>query len=599
MPDWSYHTFFKPALFKLTPRKARSLTLQTMNRLVTLPFGHHIIEFFGHMAPSKAISAHICGVETASPIGVSGQVDPKLEGTRALSKLGFGYLEVGPISLEPATKQEIVLHKKGEEIGYSHLHENLGVENTIDALSRSAPDIPVLIKISDESTGKIVTLIKKLEPFADWFVVDSTIDLPAIREATSTPIFVGVSDQKQLDEVEIEDFDGIYLPEGVHNRIGQFELETKIEMIKTVQPSGKPIIASGGVHQPSDALDLIDAGADLVNIHSGFIFYGPGLPKRINEAIAYRYQESPLNQKGWFASFLMGFGVLLAGFIASFVGLTDVLLAPDERFLGMSKEEIQEFSEHLFKFMSHDRISLAGVMISAGFLYMMLAYFGIRVGQHWARKVFYIAATLGFLNFFYFIGFGYLDPIHLLYNALILPFFIYGFIQTRNMPHGSHGQNLHNSRAWRKSQFGQTMFIILGGAFLTAGMVISFIGVTDVFVKEDLGFLQLEPNEIHEHNHQFISLIAHDRAGFGGALISAGILIMLIAMWGFREGEKWIWWTLTVGGIPGFAAGIGIHYHIGYVDQYHLAPAYFAILLYLLGVIYSYSYLMTAKRSPE
>jgi dihydroorotate dehydrogenase len=46
-----------------------------------------------------------------------------------------------------------------------------------------------------------------------------------------------------------------------------------------------PIIGVGGIHSEQDALDKIKAGADLVQIYTGFIYEGPSLIKRINKAI--------------------------------------------------------------------------------------------------------------------------------------------------------------------------------------------------------------------------------------------------------------------------------------------------------------------------
>jgi len=42
-----------------------------------------------------------------------------------------------------------------------------------------------------------------------------------------------------------------------------------------------PLIACGGVMQPDDALALLDAGAQLVQLYTGLIFEGPGLAGRI------------------------------------------------------------------------------------------------------------------------------------------------------------------------------------------------------------------------------------------------------------------------------------------------------------------------------
>jgi dihydroorotate dehydrogenase len=57
-----------------------------------------------------------------------------------------------------------------------------------------------------------------------------------------------------------------------------------VELVKYVheKSSGKlPIIGVGGIMSPEDAKEMLDAGASLVEIYSGFIFEGPGLVKRI------------------------------------------------------------------------------------------------------------------------------------------------------------------------------------------------------------------------------------------------------------------------------------------------------------------------------
>ncbi len=46
-----------------------------------------------------------------------------------------------------------------------------------------------------------------------------------------------------------------------------------------------PIIGVGGIHSAKDALEKINAGADLVQIYTGFIYEGPTLIKAINKAL--------------------------------------------------------------------------------------------------------------------------------------------------------------------------------------------------------------------------------------------------------------------------------------------------------------------------
>jgi dihydroorotate dehydrogenase len=46
-----------------------------------------------------------------------------------------------------------------------------------------------------------------------------------------------------------------------------------------------PIIGVGGIHSAEDALEKLEAGADLVQLYTGFVYEGPKLIKDINKAI--------------------------------------------------------------------------------------------------------------------------------------------------------------------------------------------------------------------------------------------------------------------------------------------------------------------------
>ena len=49
-----------------------------------------------------------------------------------------------------------------------------------------------------------------------------------------------------------------------------------------------PIIGVGGIHSAEDAIEKLEAGADLVQIYTGFVYDGPGLIRRINKALINR-----------------------------------------------------------------------------------------------------------------------------------------------------------------------------------------------------------------------------------------------------------------------------------------------------------------------
>ncbi|NVK51449.1 MAG: quinone-dependent dihydroorotate dehydrogenase [Flavobacteriaceae bacterium] len=61
-----------------------------------------------------------------------------------------------------------------------------------------------------------------------------------------------------------------------------------IKYLATNSNKAFPIIGVGGIHSAEDALEKIEAGADLVQIYTGFIYEGPSLIKRINKAILKR-----------------------------------------------------------------------------------------------------------------------------------------------------------------------------------------------------------------------------------------------------------------------------------------------------------------------
>ena len=67
------------------------------------------------------------------------------------------------------------------------------------------------------------------------------------------------------------------------------------------------------------------------------------------------------------------------------------------------------------------------------------------------------------------------------------------------------------------------MLIIHGAGLLTAGLIISTIGVTRVFVPEDLAFMQTTADALRSANPRLVPLVAHDRATFGGHLGERGL----------------------------------------------------------------------------
>lgn len=594
MPDWSYHTLFKPVLMKLTPAFSRGFIHRGMSILSSTPIGEALIEFLGHMAPSKALEKNLFNVHFATPVGLAGKLVPELSGLKAFQNLGFGFIEIGPVSLTGSPQREMLwIYHESERIeGLTGQTQELArVKKELDSLNKKK--VPFLIRV-EGTLNEINKICDGILPYSAAFIVKSNVfetntEFHDFRNSTGKPIILDCTAElgTSIERIRTYQPDGILL-EGTSPEM----LRHGLKSLRKSLGEDVPLITSGGVKEPADAVALLEDGASLIQLGEEYVFSGPGLPKRINEAYSGTFQKQPAFSPGWIWYWLFGFAITVAGFIALFFSMRDVILPYDEAFLGMFRDDILDFNSAILFFMAHDRMTLAGTMISGGIIYMQMARHGIRHGLHWARKAVNTAGIIGFLGIFLFIGYGYFDWLHGLFWLLLLPFFIAGFLKTRSVAESPTSTNLYNSRAWKLSLFGQLAFIVLGASLTVGGAVISFIGASSVFVPTDITYICMSPEMLNEFNEKLIPVIAHDRAGFGSALLSVGLLVLMLALWGIREGERWIWWTFTIGALPAFLAGIVTHFIIGYTDFIHLLPAYFALLLYVAGVICTAPFLL-------
>lgn len=652
MPDWSYHPIFRPLLFLLSPERARDLTLRAIGTLAKCPGGPSLIEQMGHMKPPQELSRTWAGISFSSPVGIGAGLDPYGTGLQALSRFGVGYIELGPITAEPFSSHHDLLRQADSRSilypGEKSL-ENPGVHVYRERL-RSAPTlgVPVGARLASrpgatisEATAEVLFLAKQLRESCSFFSVDTRwlpVELTRsrtqwrafvreLRKVTDLPLFLLLPpDSSEPYAAELfqpaweEGFAGVLVAGGIqvesrlvgctHARLtGPSVFASSRAFVQWLRQSWPEsiIIGSGGIHEPADALHMLSAGADLISLHSGLVYSGPGLPKRINEAIWQTRSQPEANPIAstetlpssgksfvppWVWGMLLGIGMIVGGALAWFIAATSVVLPYDESFLGMGAAELVLLNSRLLPFMSHDRISLAGTMISIGVIYCGLARHGLRHGHHAARQILLVSGAVGFSSFFLFIGYGYFDALHAILAIILFP----AFLLALRAPAGIHlptlPVQLSNDTQWRRALWGQLSFVVIGFGLTAAGVIISLIGVTGVFVPSDLLFLCASPEMLQAYNERLIPLIAHDRAGFGGALVSDGIAVLLLSLWGFRRGERWIWRTLCLSGLPGFAAGIGVHFSVGYTDFLHLLPAFVAFAIFLLGLWLSRPHLL-------
>jgi hypothetical protein len=226
-----------------------------------------------------------------------------------------------------------------------------------------------------------------------------------------------------------------------------------------------------------------------------------------------------------------------------------------------------------------------------GVLYAYLVWYPLRRGQAWAWWWLLISATVGFLSFLAYLGYGYLDSWHAIGTLALLPIFGIGLARSRRLVADLNVRTALLPRRWPdfRGRQGLGRLCLLAGAsgVAVAGLQIFHIGVTDIFVPEDLGFIGLSADQLRAVSPHLVPLIAHDRAGFGGAVATTG-LTAVGCLWFAAAMTRALWETMLLAGVVSLSAAVGIHFAVGYTDPWHLAPAVTGALALTIGLVLTF-----------
>jgi hypothetical protein len=299
---------------------------------------------------------------------------------------------------------------------------------------------------------------------------------------------------------------------------------------------------------------------------------------------------SPLRWPGWLWAALVAVGLIVGGIGAAAITLGPVLLFYDRTYLNATITDLHEINPHLVGFLQHDRITMAGNMVGIGILYLALAQ-AMRQGYRWARRALLLSGAVAFGSYFYFLATGgFVEPLHTLVILALTPMWIAALarrLPAPGWPPVTEGPEPQRRRAL----WGQLLMIGIGGGLAVAGAVISVVGMTSVFVPTDLSFMGTHAHDLRVADPHLLPFIAHDRAGFGGALIAAGLAVLLLSMWGWRRGQRWVWWCLALGCAFGTVPVLIVHFAIGYTHFEHLLPVYLLVTATVVALTLAKPYL--------
>lgn len=289
--------------------------------------------------------------------------------------------------------------------------------------------------------------------------------------------------------------------------------------------------------------------------------------------------------------FFVGLMLVLSGGFALFLSITHQLLPHDIQFLEMTESQLCAIADcRVLHFMFHDRTAFGGALIAIGILYLWMAEFPLRYGKAWAWWLFAVSGKIGFVSFLAYLSYGYFDFWHATATILLLPFFITGlgksFFGLRK-PRGIKSLFVSADFSWKTAAgFGRLCLLSTAAEMIIGGTVITLVGMTSVFVPEDLMFMDVTVGDLNAASPRLVPLIAHDRAGFGGALATTGIIV-LFCVWCSAPSRN-LWQALALAGAVGFGTAIGVHPIIGYNNLLHLAPAFLGAIIFVAGLFFSY-----------
>ncbi len=292
---------------------------------------------------------------------------------------------------------------------------------------------------------------------------------------------------------------------------------------------------------------------------------------------------------GRFLIALTGISLLLSGGFAVLQSVSGQLLPQDSHAIGMDSFALmQAGNRRLLGFMFHDRVAYGGSLLAIGAGYLWLAAFPMQVRSAWEWWALVFSGAIGFLAFLTYLGRGYLDTWHGVATLFLLPVFVVGLWRSRPA-------RLSLPSAWMDhpedggpfAKWGRILLGICATGIILAGFTIAIFGMTRVFVPSDLRFIGLDVSTLGHISPWLIPVISHDRAGFGGGLCSIGCLLLFMAR--CAELNRSLVEIVAVMGCAGFGGAIGVHFAVGYLDFFHLLPAFagFAIFIVAEGLLWA------------
>ncbi len=340
-----YKKYIKPLLFALSIEQAHSVIVWILRIMGVIP-GVRTLLKMSYQEESESLAKEVFGLKFKNPIGLAPGFDVNADIIDEVESLGFGFIEVGAITPQPQIgnpKPRFFTLEKDYATVNRMGQPNKGLKYAINNLrSKRRKGIIVGCNIARNSYSPVadhpkeyLSVFRNLYQYVDYFTVNVissnsatdgvVFDEQALRKIIEPlfefrrgqgeyrPILVKISPDLSDEQIDVvtdimiaTPLDGVVAVSGTLKRegltstdasvarIGSGRLggapihERALEVIKRVHARSEgayPIIGVGGVMSAEDARAMLDAGASLVQIYSGFVYEGPRLVKQICKSL--------------------------------------------------------------------------------------------------------------------------------------------------------------------------------------------------------------------------------------------------------------------------------------------------------------------------
>jgi len=333
----TYERFVRPLLFSLDAETAHHLTIRLLGRASHFDPALRVLRSFQRSSKLKTLF----GINFPNPVGLAAGLDKNGVALPAWAALGFGFIEIGTVTAkaQPGNAKPRIFRLPAQQA----LINRLGFNNDgADAIARRLaalrvsgrwPAVPVGINIGksratplEQATDDYLYSFRILRDFADYITLNvSSPNTPGLRElqepeklsellraigkeagTARKPLLVKIS--PDVSAIELKAILAVCEENGVsgiiatnttldHSSIppqldqagglsGEPLRKKSTALVSEIATqSAIPVIASGGIFDAESAREKFQAGAQLIQLYTGFVYRGPQLLREIVDSL--------------------------------------------------------------------------------------------------------------------------------------------------------------------------------------------------------------------------------------------------------------------------------------------------------------------------